>query len=348
MTEQVVLSGATGFIAGHTIELLLAGGYHVVATMRDPAQTDSVAHLTALPDADKRLELVQADLTTDGAFDAYVRDADYVLHMASPYIVTVRNPQRDLLEPALRGTMSMLESCSKANHLKRVVLTSSMAAITDEPDDAHMLTEDDWNEKSSLSRNPYYYSKVRAEKAAWDYVARHSPAWDLVVINPFMVMGPSMSRRLNESTKIVADMLNGKFPAIMPLTWGIVDVRDVAKAHVLAMTAPSAAGRYICAAQTRPMRAIVDLLKRSGFSGSKLPSLSMESALGTKIAYGLSYVQPKGVGTYLRTHLDRTPRFDNSKIRHDLKLEFRDVDATIVDTAVDLAHWGHTKKPQPA
>ena len=265
--------------------------------------------------------------------------------MASPYVVSVQDPQRDLLEPAVHATVSMMKACAAAPKLKRVVVTSSMAAITDEPDENHTLTEDDWNTKSSLERNPYYFSKVRAEKSAWEFVEKNRPDWDLVTINPFLVMGPSLSARLNESPKVVADMLTGKFPAIMPLTWGIVDVRDVATAHVRAMSAGQASGRYVCAADVRTMRQVVDHLKRNGFAGSKLPSMSMDSSFGLMLARVLANFQPSGVRSYLRTHLGRTPRFDNSKIRRDLGLEFRDVDATVVETARDLVKWGHVPQP---
>lgn len=345
MTERVLISGGTGYIAGHTVRQLLAQGYHVTATVRDLQRSAALAHLRDLPGARERLELVKANLLGNDPFSEFVAEADFVLHMASPYRVTVDDPKRDLLEPAIHGTQSMLKACAKSSRVRRVVVTSSMAAITDEPDVNHTLTEDDWNVKSSLARNPYYYSKVCAEQAAWDFYAKQRFPWDLVAINPFLVMGPSLTERLNESPKILADLMTGKYPAIVPLAWGIVDVRDVARAHVNALSAEKASGRYICAAAVRSMRQVVEVLKQHGFAKAKFPTLSLESQVGTRLARLAGYFQPKGVRSYLRTHLGRTPRFDNGKIQRDLAIEFRDVDTTIVDTALDLARWGHVPQP---
>ena len=143
-----------------------------------------------------------------------------------------------------------------------------MAAITDEPD-GRVLTEADWNDRSSLRRNPYYYSKTLAERAAWDFMAAKRPDFDLVAINPFLVIGPSMTRALNPSNQVIADLLKGAFPAVLRLVFGFVDVRDVALAHRLALERPAAHGRYVCAAETRSMAEVVALLRRSGCADSK-------------------------------------------------------------------------------
>jgi len=227
--------------------------------------------------------------------------------------------------------------------VKRVVLTSSMAAIIDEPDGEHVLTEKDWNVKSSLERNPYYYSKTLAEKAGWDFVEEQRPSFDLVVINPFLVIGPSYSSGLNPSNQLFVDLLKGTYPGVMNLTWGFVDVRDVADAHVRAMETPEASGRYICAGETIAMRALVELLARSGYEkGFKLPKLGMDCAIGDFAVKLSSYTQPKGIGSYLRTHVGRVPRYDTTKIRSELGVTFRPAEQSILDTMKDLERWGHT------
>ncbi len=341
MTTRVLLSGATGFIASHTIAALLEAGHEVVGTVRDPANTAATDHLRQLPGAEQRLTLVGADLQTPGAFDAHAADADYVIHMASPYQLTVADPDRDLVQPAVQGTRNMLLACARAPRVKRVVVTSSMAAITDEPDSNHVLSEADWNTKSSLTRNPYYYSKTEAERAAWDFHRDTKPDWSLVVINPFIVIGPSMVKAVNESNKIFVDLMAGAFPAMMALTWGFVDVRDVAKAHLLAITHPQASGRYLCSGATRNMREVVALLRGSGYGHTRLPKFGLDSPLGNKLALLAAYTQPKGVASYLRSHLGRVVRYDNSKIQRELGLTFRDVETSILDTVADLVHWGH-------
>jgi dihydroflavonol-4-reductase len=339
MVYSALVSGANGFIASHTIARLLDDGHRVTGTVRNPDDKDRNAHLVELPAAAEKLRLVAANLNAPDPFSAHV-DVDAILHMASPYVLNVTSPQRDLVDPAVAGTTAMLRAAARSPRVKRVVLTSSMAAITDEPD-GRVLTEADWNEKSSLTRNPYYFSKTLAERAAWDFMAREKPGFDLVVINPFMVIGPELSGEVNTSNQMFVDMANGTYPAIMALEWGFVDVRDVAEAHVRAMTEPKSAGRYLCAAETRTMADVIALLRQAGVSPKKLPTMKFDGAFGSTLMKLASHFQPSGVGSYLRTHLGRTPRFDNGKIKRDLGLNFRSIDQTIVETATDLIARGH-------
>jgi dihydroflavonol-4-reductase len=348
MNQRVLISGASGFIASHTIAQLLADDFAVIGTVRNPDDTESTAHLWALPGAAERLSLVGADLNSAGAFDDYVDDVDYVLHMASPFQMTVSDPARDLVEPAVEGTRAMLNACARSSRIKRVVLTSSMAAITDEPDENHVLTEGDWNDKSSLKRNPYYYSKTCAERTAWDFQSQHQPAWDLVAINPFIVIGPSMNAKVSESNKLLLDLMSGTYPAYMALTWGFVDVRDVALAHSRALTREHASGRYICAGETRTMREVVARLRGGGFAHTKLPSIGLDTNFGTSLMRLAAVTQPKGVASYLRTHLGRVPRYDTRKIQADLDIHFRNIDESLLETCADLVHWGHLAGPERA
>lgn len=341
MTHTVFVSGATGFIASHTIEQLLAAGHRVRASVRDLTKTTDLAFLRAMPGAADRLDLVEADLRTPGAFDALVPGCDIVLHMASPYVLHVDDPQGDLVDPAVQGTRAMLAACAHAPSVRRVVLTSSIAAVTDEPDPGKVYTEADWNERSTLTRNPYYFSKVRAEREAWAFVERERPAWDLVVINPVLVMGPSLTPALNTSNKVVADLLNGVYPGIVSLTWGIVDVRDVADAHVRAMDAAEAEGRYLCVAGAMSMREMAALLTANGYAGHRLPRIGLDNGVGNAVVRLASHLQPAGVGQYLRTHIGRVPRFENAKIQRDLGLRFRAVERVVLDAAADLVRWGH-------
>jgi dihydroflavonol-4-reductase len=337
---HVLVSGANGFVASHLVQQLLEAGHQVRGTVRDPRKADSVAHLRALPGARDRLELVAADLTQPNAFDAHVQGMDCVMHTASPYALDVADPQRDLVDPAVRGTESMLAACAAAPSVRRVVLTSSMAAVTDEPD-GRVLTDADWNTRSSLTRNPYYFSKAEAERAAWRFMESERRHFDLVAINPFLVIGPSMTSALNPSNQVLADLVKGTYPFLMSLTWGFVDVRDVARAHVQGMLSPGAKGRYLCAAETRTMRQVAALLRANGWAQAKLPSLGMDNGVGDKLAWLASFTQPKGVGTYIRTHIGRVVRFDNQRIQRDLGFTFRPVDRSIIETMDDLKRWQH-------
>ncbi len=342
MQTKILISGANGFIAGHTIEATLARGHAVVGTVRDPSDLSKTAHLWALTGAVQQLTLVAADLTDQDPFSAHV-DVDTIMHMASPYAIDVKDPQRDLVEPAVKGTLSMLRAAAQSRRVKRVILTSSMAAVTDQPD-GRVLTEKDWNTRSSLRRNPYYYSKAMAERAAWDFVEREKPAFDLVVINPFMVIGPSLTAALNASNRILVDIIKGRYPAIMALTWGFVDVRDVAAAHIAAMNNTAANGRYVCASDCMAMGQVVGLLRECGYNTAKLPKIDLSGPLGTTLMRWASCLQPAGTGSYLRTHLGAVPNFDNSKIKRDLGVAFRTPEESIRDTVADLERWGHISR----
>ncbi|HJK92477.1 MAG TPA: SDR family oxidoreductase [Polyangiaceae bacterium LLY-WYZ-15_(1-7)] len=342
-TEQpVCVTGASGFIGSWIVERLLARGYRVRGTVRDPKKARSVDHLKALPGAAERLELVAAELQDPASLEAAVVGCEVVMHTASPYVLTVDDPQRDLVDPAVEGTRNALAACRKAGSVKRVVLTSSMAAVTDEPDSTRVLTEADWNEGSSLERNPYYYSKTLAEKAAWRFVEEEDVAFDLVVINPFMVIGPSLSPGLNTSNGVFVGLVGGEYPGIVSLTWGMVDVRDVADAHVRAMEVPEASGRYLCANTTISMREAVRLLREKGWGeGRKLPKLGLDGSVGDMLVKLGAQFQPKGVRSYLRTHIGRVPRFDHAKIVDELGLAFRPLEESILETMDDLVKWGH-------
>ncbi len=339
--RTVAVTGATGFIASHTIALLLEAGHAVRGTVRSLARPEAHAFLTGLPGAAERLTLVEADLLAPQSFDAAVAGCDTVLHMASPYVMTVADPQRDLVDPAVQGTLSVLRACARTPSVSRVVLTSSMAAVTDEPDSAVQLTEANWNTRSSLTRNPYYFSKAEAERAAWSFVETEKPGFDLVAINPFIVIGPSLTPQLNTSNAILADLLKGTYPGIIDLTWGMVDVRDVALAHLRAAETPAASGRYLCAGDTITMREVVGLLRGLNIPGGRLPSIGLDNPVGSLLVRLLSYTQPQGVGSYLRSHIGRAPRYDTAKIQRDLSMSFRDIRGSIVDTVADMTRWGH-------
>ncbi len=341
--QPVCVTGASGFVASQIVKDLLERGYRVRGTVRRPPHTGSYDFLTQLEGAQERLQLFQANLLEPETFEAAVEGCEVVMHTASPYQLTVEDPQKDLVDPAVKGTRGVLEAVKKIGGARRVVLTSSMAAVTDEPDSNQVLTEDDWNEKSSLERNPYYYSKTLAERAAWEFVKNEGVDFDLVVVNPFLVIGPSLTESLNTSNKVFLDLLNGRTPALVEVAWGLVDVRDVAAAHRLAMEVQTASGRYLCANVTLKMREVVDRFKDLGYGEYKLPKLGLDNGFGSWLVLATSFVQPKGTRSYLKTNLGRVPRFDNGKIRSDLGLEFRPIDETLKDMVEDLRRWGHLK-----
>ena len=340
----VLVTGASGFIASHIVSQLLAAGYRVRGTVRDKSKTARHAHITGLPGAGDRLELVEADLLTPEAFDEPIKGCEIVIHTASPFQLDVGDPQRDLVDPAVNGTVSVLQSCADAGSVRRVVLTSSAAAITDQAD-GHLNTEADWNNRSSLTRNPYYYSKTLAEQAAWNLVEQSGTTFDLVAMNPFGVIGPSLGPEVNTSHDIIIGFTNGRVPGILAIEWPLADVRDVARAHILAMEKANAAGRYIVAAGTRTIRQVLDVLRANGWGERyRLPSISLDRGIGTPLSKIVARFQRSGTRDYLMNHLGGSMRFDNSKVKTELGLEFRDIDQTILETMNDLERWGHLGK----
>jgi len=339
--KPICVTGASGFIASYVIRELLDNGYTVRATVRGLTKGNKYEYLTFLPGAAERFELVQAELLTEGSYDEAIAGCEYVIHTASPYVLDVKDPQHDLVDPALKGTLNVLQACGKSGSVKKVVLTSSVAAVFDEPISGHVYTEKDWNETSSLKRNPYFYSKTLAERSAWDYIEKENPAFELVVVNPGVVIGPSLVPSLNTSNQILRDVLAGFYPMIMSISWGFVDVRDVAHAHILAMKNEKAKGRYLCTSETLGMSEVVSILREAGYSNYKLPKMKMTGKVGNVMVKILVSTQPKGVRTFIRTHVGRGVEYNNLKIRQELGISFRSVKESILEAVKDLLRWKH-------
>lgn len=337
--QPVLVTGATGFVGSETVKQLLDAGYRVRGTTRDAGRAVLEDRLLGLAGAKDRLEMFEADLLDDGAFDEAVGGCEYVHHIASPYLMNVEDPKRDLLDPAVEGTLNVLRSCARAETVNRVVLTSSFAAMM-KLDTDRIFTEDDWNDEASLDFSPYAYSKTMAERAAWDFVATEDVEFDLVVINPVGVIGPSIVPRVNETDALFIGMTNGTQPAIVAIDYPYVDVRDVALAHVLAMENSHASGRYLTAAGNMTSRQIRDI-GREMFDGvHRFPTFSLDRGIGVPLSRALVLTQPRGTRDFLKATVGRPHFVDNSKIREELGIEFRDLEETTRDTWADLDRWG--------
>jgi len=280
--SPVLVTGASGYIAGWIVHYLLQSGRTVHATVRDPNKLASVQHL--LDSAEKNpsmLKLFKADLLDDGSFDAAMQGCELVIHTASPFVLDgFTDAEAALLRPAVEGTKNVLASASRCASVRRVVLTSSVAAIFGDNIDARKLPnfcldESSWNTTSSLTHNPYQYSKLAAEKAAWE-MQKAQQQWDLVTINPSLVLGPALAKN-SQSASIgtLKQMADGSLAFGVPnLAFGVVDVRDVAQAHILAGDTPSANGRYILCAQTLSLLQIGQCL-RGDYGQYPLPKFEL-------------------------------------------------------------------------
>ncbi|MBZ5737685.1 NAD-dependent epimerase/dehydratase family protein [Nocardioides mangrovi] len=233
--SRILVTGGSGYLGSHTIVAALRAGYDVRATVRDLARTDEVR---ATVGAD--VEVVAADLMDDAGWAAAVDGVDGVLHVASPIPLAQPEDPDELVVPAREGTLRVLRA-ARAGGVRRVVLTSSFAAIGYGRSVGRPWTEDDWTEPGDTLA-PYPLSKVVAERAAWDDVAEHG-APELVVLNPTGIFGPLLSANVGSSAGLVIGMLGGRFAEAPRQSFGIADVRDVAEAHVRALEVPEAAGR---------------------------------------------------------------------------------------------------------
>ncbi|MEW1723230.1 aldehyde reductase [Streptomyces sp. NPDC093109] len=333
MTDvRVLVTGATGFIAGHCINELLQHGYAVRGTVRDPATAD-VAHLRAIAErTGGSLEFVQAGLDSDAGWAEAVEGCAYVWHVASPNPAVVPEDEEELIRPAVDGTLRVLRA-AVAGKVRRVVMTSSSDAIVHGHERTDVVrTEADWSNVERAA--PYPKSKVYAEQAAWAYVAGRQ--LELVTINPGLVIGPLLHAAPKASMEVVRLLMAGGLPAVPRLHYAVVDVRDVATAHLLAMETPQAAGnRYICATPALWMGEIATVLKaRFGARGYRIPTRTLPywlMWLGARrdpvVRVGLSYY---GVRTLVTAE----------KAERELGWTPRPAEEAIVAAADTLIHHG--------
>jgi dihydroflavonol-4-reductase len=250
MTDELVLvTGGTGFIAQHCILALLARGYRVRTTVRSLTREAEVrAHLrTGGAEPGDRLTFVVADLASDTGWVRAAAGCRYVLHGASPTPSGDQVREEDWIRPAVDGNLRVLRATRDAG-VQRVVLTSAFGAIcAGHAAMGRPFDETDWSDLSGEVW-PYQKSKTLAERAAWDFITREGGALELSAINPVAVFGPALGADTSHSIQIIKRMLDGQ-PGNPKINTGVVDVRDVADLHVLAMTSPNAAGeRFIATA----------------------------------------------------------------------------------------------------
>uniref|UniRef100_A0A0D9V1Q1 NAD-dependent epimerase/dehydratase domain-containing protein n=1 Tax=Leersia perrieri TaxID=77586 RepID=A0A0D9V1Q1_9ORYZ len=244
--KLVCVTGASGYIASWIVKLLLDRGYTVRATVRDTADPKKTLHLRGLDGAKDRLHLFEANLLEEGAFDAAVNGCDSVFHTASPFYHNVKDPKAELLDPAVKGTLNVLGSCKKAS-IRRVVITSSMAAVAynGKPRTPDVVVDETWFSLPELcEKNQQWYvlSKTLAEDAAWNFSKDNGI--EMVTINPAMVIGPLLQPSLNTSAEAILKLINGSSSTYPNVSFGWVNVKDVALAHIRAYEVPSANGRY--------------------------------------------------------------------------------------------------------
>ncbi|KAL9250011.1 Phenylacetaldehyde reductase-like protein [Drosera capensis] len=275
--KVVCVTGASGYIASWMVKSLLLRGYTVRATVRDLKDPQKTEHLLSLDGAQERLHLFQANLLEDGSFDSAVDGCEGVFHTASPVLVNVKDHQTELLDPAVKGTINVLASCAKFPSVKRVVLTSSIAAVVlcGRIVSPEVVVDETWFSVPEICtelKQWYSLSKTLAEEAAWKFAKENGI--DLVSINPAIVIGPLLQPKLNPAFEDFRNLIRGTtFPnSVYPY----VHISDVVDAHILVLEVPSANGRYNVAAGVVEYSEVVKIL------GELYPDLQ----LPTKCAEG--------------------------------------------------------------
>lgn len=343
--DVVLVTGATGFVALHIIKLLQSEGYRVRGTVRSLKNENKLKPLRNLcPEAKHPLELVEADLTKDDGWEEAVKGCTYCLHVASPFPSTMPKKEEDLIIPAVEGTKRVLKACADAGTFKRVVLTSSIAAVHGEypSDKDRIYTEEDWTDLSK-DMDPYVKSKTMAEKAAWDFVASLPPnrKFELSTVNPGLIFGPCIGDEVSTSLSMIHRMMSIlTMPMVPRIQMSICDVRDVALAHLHAMTIPEAGNN----------RHLIN----SGHMWYPDVAKVLHEEFGP-----LGYCIPKWtapyIGVYLSSFVDssatlvlpligRTCVFSNRRMVEVLKVEPHNLKDIILETAHSLIECGAIKK----
>jgi nucleoside-diphosphate-sugar epimerase len=326
----VLVTGGRGYIASWILRYLLEDGRTVRATVRDPNRATGLEHLHRLSDAHPgRLTLHSADLLADGSFTEAMAGCQLVIHTASPFLVGhVKDAQAELIRPAFGGTQNVLGSANATGSVRRVVLTSSVAAIYGDSIDmrgSDQFTEADWNTTSSEQHQPYSFSKTVAERAAWDMAAAQD-RWDLVTIHPGLVLGPALTVSSDSgSMTTMGHFTDYSMTFGAPaLSLAVVDVRDTALAHIRAGFRPAAHGRYIATAETLSLLEISRSLRRHFGSRLSFPRLEAPKPLVKLLAPTAGLTRE-----FVEQNVGYRVRFDNSRTRSDLGVEFRPPDDSI-------------------
>ncbi len=344
-TKPILVTGANGYVASYLVQKLLDEGLTVHAAVRSPENDEKVGHLKqAAENASGKLLFFKTDLLKPDSYREAMEGCELVYHTASPFITDVKDPQKELIEPAVEGTASVLKTAKEVSSVKRVVLTSSCAAIyTDAIDTVNApggrITEEIWNNTASLDYQPYSLSKTLAEQKAWE-IADSQEQWDLVTINPSLVLGPPLNphHTTSESMNILTMMGDGTMKTGAPkLGIGLVDVREVAEAHYQAGFKPEAKGRYICSAHNTNFFEMAQALNPQFGSEYPLPKRAIPKWLLMLVG---PMVNPLFTKKYIRNNVNVPFRADNSKIRRGLGIEFRPLKETMEDSFQALVYEG--------
>ena len=345
--STVLVTGGSGFIGSHSILQLLAAGHQVRTTVRDLKREADVRAMLKQGESqpDGRLAFFAANLESDSGWPPAVAGCDYVLHVASPFPAGVPKHEDDLIVPAREGALRVLRA-AKAAGVKRVVMTSSFAAVGyGQKLQSTPFNETNWTDVNGDGLTAYVKSKTLAERAAWDFIGKEGGNLELAVVNPVGVFGPVLGADYATSILLIQRLMDGAMPGCPKLYFGIIDVRDVASLHILAMTHPAAKGERFLAISGDSM-SILDMAKvlkaRMGDSASKVPARELPNWLVRLASLrdpALKQITPE---------LGKRKNATGEKARRVLGWAPRSREDAIVATAESLSRLGLLKKPAQA
>jgi nucleoside-diphosphate-sugar epimerase len=332
MKQKIMVTGGSGYVGSWIVKGLLENGHTVRMTVRNKENKSKYEFLEKIAaDSPGSLEIWEADLLVPGSFDEAAKGCDAIAHVAAVFKLQIKDAKKDLYEPSLNGTINVLEAANRSGSVKKVVLTSSVAAVYGDNIDMKeqnisAFTEEHFNTTSTLDHQAYSFSKVEAEKKAWE-MAKEQSSWELVVINPSFVMGPPLSKNTGSySLTFVNDLLSGKLKSgAVELYFGFVDVRDVAKAHIFALE-NKADGRHILVAKVLNILSFANIIRDLYGDQFKLPRFNNPKWL-ISIIGGLFGLTRK----FVKRNVGYPIRFDTSKSREKLELEYTPMEKTIED-----------------
>jgi dihydroflavonol-4-reductase len=333
MPKTVLLTGASGYIAKHIALQLLQAGYALRGTIRDLAKADEIRTALAphIADLDVRLDFVQVDLTRDDGWAEALAGVDALIHTASPFPITQPDDPDDLIRPAVDGTLRALRAAQAAG-VRRVVLTSSIAAISGSPLPAGDVAYDEtnWTNPDDPDITAYTKSKTLAEKAAWDFVAQEAPDMQLTVINPGFVIGAPLDARYGSSVGVIARILRRKDPMLPNFGFAAVDVLDVADLHVSVIDQPATHGQRIMAVDR-----FIWFVEMAQAIKSAYPDRRIVTRVAPDFLVRLLARFDPAIRTILPS-LGKQDRMDNSRAMATLGRGMRQVPKSVVSTAAYL------------
>lgn len=345
--SKVLVTGVTGYVGAHVVQQLLLHGYKVRGTVRKASDTEKIEKLRqqitkGLPTENlPELEFVEGDLLKEDDWPAAVAGCQYVCHVASPFPLIIPNDPDSLIKPAVEGTLAVLRASAADGNVKRVVLTSSLAAVHDvkaldgKEDPEKKYNEDDWVDPDKVEA--YSKSKILAERAAHKFIEdlpqeEGKRKLELVVINPSYVLGPMITDSLSTSVLGLKRLLDKSTPLVPKFNMAVCDVRDVALAHVKALESPEHVGkRYLIVSECKWMKDIARIIQKEFKPlGYFVPTVIVPSTLvwlGSFIDKSTALLVPR---------LDKEFKLDNKRMVEDLKITPTDVEKTIIDTCHSL------------